>query len=312
MGVINLKIFNIILILLFAIPFSYKYDDGMYTYKSLADKDSQFVKIDGIDIHYKKYGSKDKYIILLHGFGSGTYTWDKTIKELSEKFTVISFDRPGFGITERVFNEDLNPYNTDYHVELIKKIMDEFKIKKTTLIGNSAGGSLATLFTNKYPNLVENLILVDAAIYTGGGSPDFIKPFLNIPQINHLGPEISSNLLLNASEDLLKLSFYDENKIDENTLEKYKKPLKVKGYKKAFWEFTKGSKMYNFESIISNIKNKTIIIHGKKDEIIPYTDSIRLFENIENSELFLIDNCGHVPQEECPEVFINIIKKAIK
>jgi pimeloyl-ACP methyl ester carboxylesterase len=40
----------------------------------------------------------------------------------------------------------------------------------------------------KYPERVTRLILVDPAVYAGGGSPAWVRPLLGTPQMNRLGP----------------------------------------------------------------------------------------------------------------------------
>jgi pimeloyl-ACP methyl ester carboxylesterase len=303
----------LILILLFTVPFLYRYEDGVYTHKQLAYLDSKFFEIDGYDVHYKEYGEQNSQVlILLHGFGSYIYTWDKVIKPLGEKYHVIAFDRPSFGLTERAFDTKENIYSTDYHIDLIKKIMDKKNIKKATLIGNSAGGTLSLNFYFRYPELVKNLILVDAAVYAGGGSPDFIKPLLYLPQINYLGPEITSILLNDSGDDFIKSAFYDKSKVNDEVISEYRRPTLVKGYKRAFWEFIKGSKNYEIVKKLDEIEVPTLVITGDNDVIVPTEQSIKLSEDIEGSELVILEKTGHLPQEEKPEEFIQAVENFLK
>lgn len=303
----------IILILIFTLPFMYKYEDGVYNYKDLSYEDSKYMIIDGFNLHYKEYGNDNKeMLILLHGFGSHTYTWDKVIKKLGIKYHTLAFDRPAFGLTERIFNYKENIYSTNYQIELIKKIMDKNNIKKAVLVGNSAGGTLSLNFYFKYPEKVEKLILVDPAVYNGGSSPDFIKPLFYIPQINYLGPDITSWLLNNNAVNFLKSAFYDKSKVTSEVIGEYKRPTLVKGYKKAFWEFLKGSKSYPLSENLNKINIPTLVITGDNDVIVPTEDSIKLSKEIKNCELEIINNTGHLPQEESPDIFINVVEKFLK
>jgi pimeloyl-ACP methyl ester carboxylesterase len=303
----------LILILLFTVPFLYKYEDGVYTHKQLAYSDSKFMQIDGFDVHYKEYGEQnEETLILLHGFGSHTYTWDKVIKDLGENYHVIAFDRPSFGLTERVFDSEKNIYSTDYQIDLIKKIMNYKDVEKATLIGNSAGGTISLNFYFRYPELVQNLILVDAAVYIGGGSPNFVKPLLYLPQINYLGPEMTSILLNSNGDDFLKSAFYDNSKVTDEVISEYRRPTLTKGYKRAFWEFIKGSKNYEIVEKLDEIMVPTLVITGDSDVIVPTEQSIKLSEDIEDSELVILEKTGHLPQEEKPEEFIQAVEIFLK
>lgn len=65
-------------------------------------------------------------------------------------------------------------------------------------------------------------------------------------------------------------------------------------------------------NIVSRLKELTmpvLIIHGAQDEIVPLRLSKRLHKDLPKSKLIIIDKCGHVPQEECPEQTVKEIKK---
>jgi pimeloyl-ACP methyl ester carboxylesterase len=50
----------------------------------------------------------------------------------------------------------------------------------------------------------------------------------------------------------------------------------------------------NYSDLIKNIQTQTLIISGKYDQIVPYQDSIYMFEQIPESSLLLLDKCGHL------------------
>lgn len=303
---LNILWFSIIVFLFFA-PFFYFYEDGQFSHRELAYPDSQFAKIDGLEIHYRKYGQSDRYMILLHGFGSSTYTWEKITRKLSEHFTLISYDRPGFGLTERRFDLKHNPYTNEYQIELLKKFMDHFDIKKAILVGNSAGGFVALNFTLIYPEKIEALVLVDAAVFNKDWTNDSIRFLMNIPQVNHVGPDVVGKLMLKSFEETLDNSYFDPSKITEKDKEAYKKPAKIFGWKKALWELAKSTQYKDITGDLEKIQVPVIVIHGKQDKLIPLKSSEELAKALKNATLCVIDNCGHLPQEECPDEFVECL-----
>ena len=44
---------------------------------------------------------------------------------------------------------------------------------------------------------------------------------------------------------------------------------------------------------------------------VPVSNSVRLAQ-IVGAELAIIDRCGHLPMEECPEEFLSIVEKFIQ
>ena len=107
---------------------------------------------------------------------------------------------------------------------------------------------------------------------------------MNTPQLNVLGPLFVRSIRERGLE-ILKLAWYDPTKITEDDVLNYQKPLKIRDWDKALWEFTKANRVNNIENNVSEIKIPTLIISGTDDKIIPKEQSIWLANEIENSKL---------------------------
>jgi pimeloyl-ACP methyl ester carboxylesterase len=55
---------------------------------------------------------------------------------------------------------------------------------------------------------------------------------------------------------------------------------------------------------VNELDLPTLVITGDNDGVVPTEDSIRLARELPNAELAIMANCGHVPNEECPDQFI--------
>jgi len=115
----------------------------------------QPLKMAYMDIKPNNYTNKN--IVLLHGKNFNGAYWETTIKALTkEGFRVIVPDQIGFG-------KSLKPENFQYtfqqFAENTKKLLEHLKIEKTTILGHSMGGMLATRFTLMYPEMAEKLVL---------------------------------------------------------------------------------------------------------------------------------------------------------
>ncbi len=144
---------------------------GIQTIDQLKDSNSQFINLEGINVHYKQYGNGEPYIILLHGFGASTFTWRDVIQPLSKYGTVIAYNRPSSGLTDRPWKmtwDGLDPYGVDGQVQMLLKLMDAKGIQKAILIGNSAGGAIATYAVWQYPDRVQALVEL-GIVHTRGG-----------------------------------------------------------------------------------------------------------------------------------------------
>lgn len=281
--------------------------ENTVTAESLADKDSQFIEVNGVNVHYKLNGNGESVFILLHGFGASLFSWREVTAPLAEFGTVIAYDRPAFGLTERPLEwEGESPYNQDSQVELVIGLMDALGIEKATLVGNSAGGTIAMLTALKYPERVEQLILVDPAVYAGGGAPAWVRPLLGTPQMRHLGPLFARQIQARGPE-LVKLAWHDPSRMPPGVMEGYQKPLQVNHWDKALWELTVSSRESGLGERVNEFDLPVLVITGDDDRIVPTEQSVRLASEIPNAELVVIPQCGHVPHEECPNEFIRAV-----
>ncbi|HSM25322.1 MAG TPA: alpha/beta hydrolase [Anaerolineaceae bacterium] len=278
--------------------------------EELVYPDSQFKNIDGINIHYQAIDlDQNNLLILLHGFGSSSYSWNKVMEPLAMHGTVIAFDRPAFGLTERVIpfeDVDFNPYTLEFQPTIVLDFIQDNKPNRTILVGNSAGGTVALKTVLEHPGEIDALILVSPAVYGSGGAPKWIRPLLNIPHFNRLGPVFVRSIRERGLE-LLKLAWFNPEQISEVDLENYQKPLSIDNWDRALWEFTKANGENDVQSRLSEITIPVLVISGEYDQIIPKEQSIQLASELPNADLVLIPNCGHVPQEECQDLFLNAI-----
>ena len=280
--------------------------------ESLADENSKFIEVNGVNVHYKTYGEGEPTFILLHGFGASLFSWREVVEPMAEYGTVIAYDRPAFGLTERPMEwEGESPYSQDSQVELVIGLMDALGVEKATLVGNSAGGTVSMLTALKYPERVTSLILVDPAVYAGGGAPAWIRPLLGTPQFDHLGPLFARQLQAQGTE-FLKTAWHDPSKITPEIFEGYQQPLQVNDWDKALWELTVSSRESGLAERVSEFDLPILVITGDDDRIVPTEQSLRLAEELPNAELAVIPQCGHVPHEECPTVFMQAVTEFLR
>ncbi len=275
--------------------------------EALADADSQFIEINDLTVHYKLYGEGEPTFILLHGFGASLFSWREIVQPLSAYGTVIAYDRPAFGLTERPMEwEGASPYSQEAQIELLIDLMNTLRIEKAILVGNSAGGTIAMLAALQHPERVQALILVDPAVYAGGGAPAWIRPLLNTPQMNHLGPLFARQIQTRGPE-IVQMAWHDPSKITDEITEGYAKPLQAENWDKALWYLTVSSRESNLQNQLQNFNMPVLIITGDDDRIVPTEQSIRLASEIPNAQLVVIPQSGHVPHEEKPQEFMQAV-----
>lgn len=283
--------------------------EGSVPPRQLADADSQFIDLNGVEVHVKTSGAGEPVFVLLHGFGASLYSWNAVMPSIAENGRVIAYDRTGFGLTERPLNwEGVNPYSGEAQLELLLALLDHYAVEKAILVGNSAGGTVAMQFSLAYPERVQALVLVDPAVYSGGGAPAWLRPFLNTPQARRLGPLLLRQFLAKGSS-LLDSAWNDPALISPQTRDLYTKPLRAANWDRALWEFTLASQPTGLPERLGEIKLPVLVVTGDNDRIVPTEQSVQLADELPEAELVIIPQSGHVPHEEKPDLFLNALQK---
>lgn len=119
---------------------------------------SDFVRVDGIRLHYLDWSGEGTALIFLTGMGSSAYIYGKFAPRFTDNFRVLALTRRGHGDSD--YPE--TGYDPDTLVEDIRQFMDTLHIQKAVLAGHSLAGVELTHFAATYPERVEKLVYMDA------------------------------------------------------------------------------------------------------------------------------------------------------
>lgn len=284
--------------------------EGLASEQELLEPDSKFIEINGVAIHYKEAGSGETTFVLLHPFGGSTFSWREVMDDFAKYGKVIAYDRPAFGLTERPMPEDWesNPYGMKANIELLRRLLDAFGVEKAVLVGNSAGGGVAAAFAMEYPERVGELILVAPGLGGGRGPqfPAWALPLMWTPQMRHLGPL----MMREYQESLprtLERGWFDKDKLTDEIRAKHLQVLTIENWDRAFYELTFAPAYPELRPLLPDLTMPVLIVAGQEDRLIRSWYFEAVTAEMPDAMLELIPECGHVPQEECPEPFMEIV-----
>lgn len=324
LGFTVLGLVSLVILLFLVVPFLIPIEPvGTKTPRDLAGPDSQFLRVQGVEIHFLERSGLNELPdgqprasqqlplqILLHGFGASVFSWREVLDQLAILGPVVAFDRPAFGLTERVLTWDgINPYSVEMQLEII----DAFRLRagadQVILYGNSAGGSIALRYALAYPDRVAGLVLISPAVYAGGGAPGFLRPLFGLPQMNRLGPLLARQIA-QSGDEFLRSSWYNPDLITQEIFDGYRAPLEIQDWDKSLWEFTKASQSGDLAERVGTLDVPTLVITGDSDRIVPTEQSVRLAGEMPRAQLVVVPQSGHLAHEETPEQFLQAIDSA--
>lgn len=263
--------------------------------QEFTDEYSHFIEIDGVKVHYREEGAGEP-LVLLHGWSASLHTWDGWAKELQEDFRVIRLDLPGFGLTGPVAGAD---YSLTFYADFLDRFLSALGIEQCHLAGNSLGGGITWLYSAKYPEKVNKIILVDAAGYqmempaiTKLAQPKIIRSI-----IRHLTPRYAIGLLV-------KQVYGDSSKVTAGTIDRYYRLLLREGNRVNLFDIL--DRIHDLEdaavtNLLKFIEAPVLIMWGEEDAWIPLELAYRFAEDLPGAGLITYEGAGHIPMEELPE-----------
>ena len=274
-----------------------------------AQAPSQFVAVNGLQVHVRDEGPRDDPVplVLLHGTSASLHTWDGWVADLKGERRVIRFDLPGFGLTGPDVQND---YTLEAYVRTVEGVVNAMGVKDFVLAGNSLGGQVAWATAAALPQRVRQLVLVDAAGYPM--APQSIPigfRIARIPGLRSLAEVVLPRGVIQAS---LRNVYGDPSKVTPELVDRYYELTLREGNRKAL--------AYRFDQIqkadvdkglaaIRALKLPTLILWGGKDRLIPVENGYRFAADIVGSQLVVFDDLGHVPQEEDPQRTVQALRK---
>jgi len=240
-------------------------------------------------------------VLLIHGFGTNSFTWRHIAPDLARDHRVIAVDLKGFGQSDKPFDDR---YAASYQAELLTQLILDRDLHNLTLVGHSFGGGVALLLAleadTRLEGRISKLVLLDTIAYPQS-IPTFFK-LLDMPVVSQLGVRMAPPTW--QIEVALKLAYYDNSKIDADEVAAYAEPMKTAAGKHAIIYSARQIVPADVEQIsarYASITLPTLILWCDHDRIVPLDIGLKLKRAMPNATFRLIDQCGHMPQEEQPE-----------
>ncbi|SEL03237.1 alpha/beta fold hydrolase [Ectothiorhodospira marina] len=290
---------------------------GLESVEAVATEESRFVTIpfagtDGLTLHYLESdgggGVDAPTFVLLHGFTFNAYTWNELLPGLAEQGRVVAHDQVPYGLSAKPTREDWsgpNPFTKEAALMHLLTFLDAQGIDQAILVGNSSGATLAMEAALQAPERVKGLVLINPWVYVD--RPTFPETVTQLPQIQRL------NLLLarqmGARGALLDLSYHDPERISDERRALTTIHTRVENWDLAWGElFVRAmASPVDVSTHLGDLTQRSLVIISEEDRVVSPADSRRAAAGLPNATVATIPECGHVPQEECPDAVLDAL-----
>jgi esterase len=262
-------------------------------------------------LFYRKYGNGPS-LIILHGLYGSSDNWITVAKGLSDIFTIYLPDQRNHGQSPHHKIHDYDSMRDD-----LFEFVTDLKINKFFLAGHSMGGKVAIAFAQKWPEMLDGLLVVD------------ISPFLNDYSIH-----IAYNQHLTILQTMLSMNLsHITSRNEAESFLKGKIPSeKIRGFILKNLRRTTGNNFewkINVKVLLENIEKITggidrgintnkqvtgfpvIFLKGEYSDYLPSGDFCDILNLLPAAEFITVSGAGHWIHADRPDAVIGYFKKLL-
>jgi pimeloyl-ACP methyl ester carboxylesterase len=240
-------------------------------------------------------------VLLIHGFGTNTFTWRHVLPDLARDHRVIAVDLKGFGRSDKPLDDR---YSARDQAELLIELILARDLRDITVIGHSYGGGVALLLAleadSRLKGRISKLVLLDTIAYPQA-IPVFFR-LLEAPVVSQVGVRMApADFQIRMA---LRIAYFDNDKIGQDEIAAYSEPMKTAAGKHAIIQSARQIVPPDLDEIAarySTITLPTLILWCDHDRIVPLDVGLKLRRELRDARLRIIPKCGHMPHEEQPE-----------
>lgn len=236
------------------------------------------MQVSGVNMHYELYGSGEKKVVLLHGWGCSGELMKSVGQHLAQDMTVLAVDFPAHGQSE----QPPEPWGVPEFAVCLKELLTKLNFLPCSVIAHSFGGRVTIELASSDESLFDRIILTGAAgirkLSDGRSSKktDTYKKLKSLVEV------------------ACKCRIFGDlpDKWQEALIQKYGS----KDYAALSPEMRKTFvKVVNYDQAekLKNIKNCTLLVWGDKDTETPLWMGQQMEKEISDSALIVLNGGTH-------------------
>ncbi|RZL61660.1 MAG: alpha/beta hydrolase [Pedobacter sp.] len=225
-------------------------------------------------------------LVLLHGLMGELSNWEPALDHFKKNYRVIVPILP-------IYDLPLLTLGVKSLSKYVHRFLKFKKLNQVVLIGNSLGGHVGLVFTSAHQQFVKALVLT--------GSSGLYE--------NAFGGSFPRRESRDYIREKVEYTFYDPATATEELVDEVYKSVNDRSRVIRILALAKSAIRHNMAKELPKITIPVSLIWGRQDKITPPEVAVEFHELLPNSELNWVDECGHAPMMERPEVFNEYLDK---
>lgn len=264
---------------------------GRSTHEVESARDTEYLELEGAWVRYNVIGGGPP-VVLVHGWLSSSAVWDDLAHRLSQRFTVYTLDMPGFGESDK----PLDGYGVRYGSRMLYAFCAHFGLTRVNIIGHDLGGDMVMKLACDHPDVAGRIVLVG----TPANEDQIDLPTslwaATLPVVGPLFYALGRSVRPVRSA-WMKAFVSEPGDITEEMLDDaanstpaaMSKTLSVSRREIGGGRLARQSRM---------VRVPVLVITGEEDQIVDPQAAGVWSKSLDQAEVCLMDECGHMPMIE--------------
>jgi 3-oxoadipate enol-lactonase len=241
-------------------------------------------------------------VLFIHGYPLGRRMWRPQLEALLGNMRMVCPDLRGHGDSEA----GQTPFTIDLHADDCVDLLDALEIDEPVVVcGISMGGYVALALQRMYPERVAGLVLVS----TRAGA-DSAEGKAKRDQAMAQARDHGVSAIVDS---MLPKMFAPQNvKRKEAVIKTLDQVMRKTSLEGVLGDLVAMRDRPDATPTLSAIEVPTLVIHGRDDQLIPFSEGEALAGGIRGAQLVALDDTGHLPNLEQPQAFNTAVRDFVK
>ncbi len=252
---------------------------------------------DGRSISALKWGSEEPRLVLVHGTAQNAHTWDTVALALG--CSLIAVDLPGHGHSSWRDDATYTPQNL---ADDLAVVVQQLAPQAKAIVGMSLGGLTCLVLTDKFPQLVRHLVMVDITPGVTSKKAKAVLDFINGPQsfasFGDLLARTTEHNPTRSASSLRRGILHNAHQIGDGSWEwRYDRRGQINSEKTNLETESPRSALWD---AIARLKCPLLVVRGGASPVVDDEDIEGVRKHCSSAEIVVVDGAGHSVQGDRP------------
>jgi magnesium chelatase accessory protein len=260
---------------------------------------SRFVQAGGIHWHVQLLG-QGPCMLLLHGTGSGNFSWRGLLPLLAEHFTVVAPDLPGHAFTSRGPQGALSIAGMS---ESLRGLMLQLNLHPQVIVGHSAGAAIAAQMLLTQSRRTRETLLVGlnpAWLPLHGVASWLFSPAAKLAQLNPLSAWATAKMA-SQPRTVHRLLERTGSTLDAQGIDLYTRVLSDSGHIQSVLSMMAAWHLKDLAARLPEIRNPVFMGIGSDDQMVPPRMADEAILLMPQAQRVMQTGLGHLAHEQDPQ-----------